>query len=155
MTSKIIDVYLVPLIEELQELWGGVDAVDVSDENENRNFVLKAILMWCIHDYPTYGLVSRQVTKGYRGCMECGPTVTTRRSVVLGKNLYLGHRRYLNWSHPYRRLRRAFDGTEERRAPPCPLTGRDIMRHAHGRERWLNASKDNKPGGENDSVHQT
>ena len=155
VTSENIDVYLAPLIEELQELWGGVDAVDVSDPNGHRNFILKAILMWCIHDYPAYGLVSGQVTKGYRGCTECGPNVSTRRSAVLGKNLYLGHRRYLSWSHPYRRMRRAFDGTEERRAPPCPLTGRDIMRHGHGRERWLNASRDNKPGGENDPVHQT
>ena len=63
VTSKNIDVYLAPLIEELQELWGGVGAVDVSGKHGNRSFKLKAILMWCIHDYPTYGLVSGQVTK--------------------------------------------------------------------------------------------
>ena len=57
-------------------------------------------------------------------------------------------------SHPYRTQGRAFDGTKEWRAPPCPLTCRDIMRHAHRRERWLNASRDNKPEGENDPVHQ-
>lgn len=155
VTSENIDVYLAPLIEELQELWSGVDAVDVSGEHGKRNFKLKAILMWCIHDYPAYGLVSGQVTKGYKGCTECGPNVTTRRSAALGKNLFLGHRRYLSMSHPYRTQGRAFDGTEEWRAPPCPLTGQDIMRHAQGREMWLNASRDNKPGGENDPVHQT
>ena len=96
--------YLAPLIEELQQLWHGVNAVDVSDDSENHNFVLRAILMLCIHDYPAYGLVSGQVTKGYRGCVECGPNVTTRRSMSLGKNLYLGHRRYLRRNHPYRRL---------------------------------------------------
>ena len=155
VTSENIDVYLAPLMEELHELWGGIHAVDVSTENGNCDFILKAILMWCIHDFPAYGLVSGQVTKGYRGCTECGPNVSTRRSAVLGKNLYLGHRRYLSRSHPYRRMRASFDGKEERRAPPCPLTGRDIMRHAHARERWLNASKDNKPGGDNDPVYQT
>ena len=111
--------------------------------------------MWCIHDYPAYGLVSGQVTKGYKGCTECDPNMTTRRSAVLGKNLFLEHQRYLSMSHPYRTLGRTFDGTEEWRAPPYLLTGQDIMRHAHGRERWLNASKDNKVGGENDPVHQT
>ena len=90
MTSENIDVYLAPLIEELQELWVGVDAVDVFGEHGNRSFKLKAILMWCIHDYPTYGLVSEQVTKGYKGCTECGPKVTTRQSAMLGKNLFLG-----------------------------------------------------------------
>ena len=58
-------------------------------------------------------------------------------------------------SHPYRTLGKAFDGIDEWRAPPCPLTGPDIMWHAHGRERWLNASRDNKPGGDNDLVYQT
>jgi hypothetical protein len=155
VTSENIDVYLAPLIEELQQLWHGVNAVDVSHDGENQLFVLRAILMLCIHDYPAYGLVSGQVTKGYRGCVECGPNVTTRRSMSLGKNLYLGHRRYLRRNHPYRRFRRAFDGTEEIRAPPCSLTGRDIVRLAKARERWLNTSNDNRHLGENDPVQET
>ena len=155
VTSENIDVYLAPLIEELQQLWHGVNAVDVSTDGENKHFVLKAILMWCIHDYPAYGLVSGQVTKGYKGCIECGPNASTRRSTALGKNLYLGHRRYLTRYHPYRRLQRAFDGKEENRALPCPLTGRDIVRHTNAREKWLNASNENKHGGVNDPVHTT
>ncbi len=75
VTSENIDVYLAPHIEGLQQLWHGVNAVDVSTDGENKHFVLKAILMWCIHDYPAYGLVSGQVTKGYKGC---GPNVSTR-----------------------------------------------------------------------------
>lgn len=47
---------MAPLIEELQSLWDGVDAVDVFDENKNHNFVIKVILMWCIHNFPTYDL---------------------------------------------------------------------------------------------------
>jgi hypothetical protein len=90
VTSDNIDVYMALLIEELQELWGGVDVVDVSDEHGNRSFNLKVILMWCIHDCPVYGLVSGQVTKGYKGCTECDPNVTTCRSAMLGKNLFFG-----------------------------------------------------------------
>lgn len=44
-TLENIDVYMAPLIEELQSLWDGVDAVDVFDENKNHNFVIKVILM--------------------------------------------------------------------------------------------------------------
>lgn len=155
VTSENIDVYLSPLIEELLELWDGVEAIDVSAGNNNQRFTLKAILMWCIHDFPAYGLASGQVTKGYKGCPECGPNVTTRRSAALGKNVYLGHRRYLSRSHPYRRLKQAFDGDEELRPPPRPLTGRDIVRYASVRNRWMAASVQSRPGTEHDPVHDT
>ena len=116
-----IHVYLAPLIEELQRLWKGVMTTDGSVlENAsssegsiystNPNFNLRAILMWSIHDFPAYGLLAGQVTKGYRGCPPCGPHVSTRRSKSLGKNVYLGHRRYLAMHHPYRRLKNSFDG---------------------------------------------
>jgi hypothetical protein len=139
VTSDNIDVYLAPLIEELLELWEGVDATDVSAMEGRQRFSLKAILMWCIHDFLAYGLASGQVTKGYKGCLECDPYVTTRRSLALGKNVYLRHRRYLNRGHPYRKQKRPFDGKEEVRSPPRPLTGRDSVRYATLRNRWLAA----------------
>lgn len=70
VTSKNVDVYLAALIEELQELWEGIDAVDASAKNVNRNFTLKANLMWCIHDFPTYGLLSGQIKRGTKGAYE-------------------------------------------------------------------------------------
>ena len=152
---RLRDVYLAPLIEELQKLWEGIDAVDASAENVNRKFTLKVILMWCIHDFPAYGLVSGQVTKGYRGCPECGPSVTTRRSAMLTNNVYLGHRRFLNRTHPYRRLQGAFDGSQEIRPPQRELSGRDIVRYAVRRETWLADSPQNKPKGLNDPIHDT
>jgi hypothetical protein len=39
--SGNIDVYLAPLIEELQQLWHGVNAIDVSDDNENKKMSSK------------------------------------------------------------------------------------------------------------------
>jgi hypothetical protein len=30
---------------------------------------MHGILMWTIHDLPTYGLLLGHVTKGYKGCM--------------------------------------------------------------------------------------
>jgi hypothetical protein len=34
-----------------------------------------AILMWTMHDLPTYGLVAGCATKGYQGCPCCGPHI--------------------------------------------------------------------------------
>ena len=75
VTSKNIDVYLAPLLEELLEFWDSVTYV--SEEPHRQQFTLRALLLWCIHDYLAYGLTSGQVTKGYRACTECGPHVST------------------------------------------------------------------------------
>ena len=43
VTSGNVDVYLAPLIEELQQLWEDVDVVDAYAESVNRNFRLIAM----------------------------------------------------------------------------------------------------------------
>jgi hypothetical protein len=51
-----IDVYLRPLIEELQELWNiGVCTYDKSKKN---NFLMWAQLMWTINDFSAYADLS-------------------------------------------------------------------------------------------------
>ena len=73
MKEENIHVYLAPLVEELERLWEGVEANDglllekahesVEDKHDtNPNFKLQTILMWSIHDFPTYGLLAGQVT---------------------------------------------------------------------------------------------
>jgi hypothetical protein len=66
------DVYMAPLIEELQDLWKGVLAYDVERAIGQRQFTLKAILMRTIHDYLAYGLVFGFVHQGYKACASCG-----------------------------------------------------------------------------------
>ena len=160
-----IHVYLAPLIEELQKLWKGVKAIDgsvlekvyssvESNDNTNPNFKLQAILMWSIHDFPTYGLLAGQVTKGYRVCPPCGPHVSTRRSKSLGKNVYLGHHCYLAMHHLYRRLKSSFDGEEDHRGPPRVLFPHDILRFAKQREDWLAGSTGNKEEDKLDPIHE-
>jgi hypothetical protein len=52
--SYNIDVFMAPLIEELQELW--VLRWDVSPlEGNSQKFTLWTILIWSIHDLSTYG----------------------------------------------------------------------------------------------------
>jgi hypothetical protein len=50
-----MDVYLAPLVEELQILWQGVSIEDMSKAHPNRLFNLRAILMWTMHDFPGFG----------------------------------------------------------------------------------------------------
>ena len=101
--DKNVDVYLAPLIEELQQLWEGIDCVDASQRNSDSNtFKLRGMLLWTVNDFPAYGLISGQITKGHKACPVCGPNVVTRRSKALKKNVYLGHRRHLPMAHQWR-----------------------------------------------------
>jgi Transposase family tnp2 len=43
-----------------------------------------------------------------------------------GKNIYLGHRRFLNQNHPYRRKKKGFDGKVELEKAPISLSGEQI-----------------------------
>jgi len=47
--GKALDVFLQPLVEELLELWKGVDTLDAIT---GKDFKLRAAVLWCIHDYP-------------------------------------------------------------------------------------------------------
>ncbi|KAL3696095.1 hypothetical protein R1sor_010171 [Riccia sorocarpa] len=72
---KNIDIYLEPLVEELQQLWDGVDDVyDGRTERIGRDrwFTLKGVLLWTMHDYPGYAQVSGFQTSGYAACPTCG-----------------------------------------------------------------------------------
>lgn len=64
-----IDVYLAPLIDDLKILWDvGIEAYDASKQEY---FILRAMLMWTISDFPAYGNLSGCVTKGYYACPIC------------------------------------------------------------------------------------
>ncbi|KAG7536908.1 hypothetical protein ISN44_As13g008310 [Arabidopsis suecica] len=64
-----LDVFLQPLIDELQDLWhNGVEAYDVSLD---QNFNLKAVLLWTISDFPAYGMLSGWTTHGRLSCPIC------------------------------------------------------------------------------------
>jgi hypothetical protein len=50
--SSNFDVYLAPVFEELVELWKGVKDVDVLQPVKRREFTIRVILMWTIHNFP-------------------------------------------------------------------------------------------------------
>jgi hypothetical protein len=105
-TNENLDVFMRPLVEELQMLWTGILAQDFSNPIRDRSFSLRGMLMWMISDYPGYGLVSRVCTHGFRGCAVCGPETDSRfvksgnklnaESKVCGsKEVFGGGRRWL------------------------------------------------------------
>jgi ribosomal protein S27AE len=113
-----IDVYMVPLIEELQMLWKGVTAYDVGRPNGQRHFTLRTILMWIIHDFLAYGLVVGCVHQGYKACPICGPGLIAFHFMELSKVVYEGFHRWLVRDHPYQRILNLahFNGKKEHRS---------------------------------------
>ena len=73
-----IDVYLQPLIEDLQTLWEvGVEAYDAY---ENEYFNLRVVLLWTINDFPAYGNLAYYDVET--------PKCRLKHN---GKNVYIGH----------------------------------------------------------------
>ena len=94
VTEKNVDMYMTPLIEELQELWMGIDYLDGLQQNSKEKTIkVHGMLLWTVNDFLTYGLIFGQVTKGHRICLVWGPNVATLRSKTLKNNVYHGHRR--------------------------------------------------------------
>ena len=120
VTGAHFDVFLCPLLEELRELWTeGVVCNDAARWRGEATFTLRAILLWCIHDFPAYAMVAGTTNKGFCACPVCGPNTTSRYSENLSKVVYGGnHRRWLPPNHPFRRDASAFTSEELEEEPP-------------------------------------
>lgn len=119
VTAKHFDVFLCPLIEELRELWTeGAMCNDAGRWRGEATFTLRAILLWCIHDFPAYAMMAGTSNKGYCACPVCGPGTPARYSNHLSKVVYGGsHRRWLPPNHPFRHDITVFDKEELEEEP--------------------------------------
>lgn len=125
-----VDVYLEPLIDELLELWGGVETFDASSEKE---FSLRAALLWTINDFPALAYLYGWSTSGTFACPSCGPAT---KSLYLNKGrkmCFMGHRRWLPPNHSYRTQRMQFDGTVETALAPEKMSGSTVLRMLEGK----------------------
>ena len=105
LTGSNFDVFIQPLVDELQQLWSheGVPTRDARAYMGMSHFKLRVVLMWTLHDFPAYGLISGLTTKGFKGCPVCKPHTISRRSRILRKNVYCNcHRRFLQEGHYFR-----------------------------------------------------
>lgn len=130
VTADHIDVFLGPLVDELRELWvEGTICNDAARWRGEARFTLRAVLMWCIHDFPAYAMMAGTSNKGYCACPVCGPGTPSRYSEHLSKVLYGGsHRRWLPPEHPFRRDVNVF--------PTCELEGAPPVMNADAHIRW-------------------
>jgi hypothetical protein len=125
-----IDVYLAPLIEDLQLLWE--DGVEAYDAHRRESFTLRSVLLWTVNDFPAYGNLSGCCVKGYFACPICNENTYSDRLRNCNKNIYTGHRRYLPHDHSFRSQRKAFNGEKEFGSHPKPLSGEQILMKVGG-----------------------
>jgi hypothetical protein len=99
--GKKLDVFLRPLIDELNNLWSvGVETYDVY---RKENFQLWAGLTWTINDFPAYDMLSGWSTHGNLSCSYYMEHNKAFRLKNKGKTIFFDcHRRFLPMNHPYR-----------------------------------------------------
>ena len=120
-----IDVYLAPLIEDLTKLQA--EGVDVYDANLQQSFRLRAMIFCTINDFPAYGNLSGYSVKGHHACPICEKNTSYIQLKHGKKIMYTRHQRFLKPYHPYRRMKKAFNGTSEIDSPPKPLAGHEVF----------------------------
>ncbi|XP_050290515.1 uncharacterized protein LOC126728774 [Quercus robur] len=125
-----IDVYLEPLVEELRELWDvGVQAYNASSKEV---FQLRAALMWTINDFPAYADLSGWSTKGELACPSCAMKTESQYLRNGRKFCYMGHQRWLDVDHDFRKEGMSFDGSNDTRlAPEAPVASDIIVETEH------------------------
>src|SRR5437762_5232114 len=119
-----IDVFLEPLLEDMAKLWN--DGELVWDEFKQECFTLRAMIFVAITDYPGGFSLSGQM-KGKKGCLVC--LGDTQYVYLFGskKLVYMRSRRFLPPSHKYRKMRKEFDGTEEKGRAPKHVDGKLVF----------------------------
>jgi hypothetical protein len=112
-----IDVYMQPLMEELNELWEiGIKTFDAC---KKETFQMRAAIMWTINDFPAYANLSGWSTKGRYACPCCSLDTTSKWLRYSKKFCYMCHRRWLEPDHKWRYNREHFDGNQEFRDAFC------------------------------------
>ncbi|XP_052724112.1 uncharacterized protein LOC128193952 [Vigna angularis] len=126
-----IDVYLEPLIDDLKKLWSGVITYDIS---RRQNFIMRAMLMWTINDFPAYGMLSGWSTHGKLACPHCMEHSKAFRLYNGRKNSWFdSHRRFLPNDHAFRRNKNAFKkGEVDMEDVPPYLTGTEVWNRVNG-----------------------
>ena len=102
-----IDIYLQPLIEELNKLWDS--RISTWDASRKQYFRMRANRMWTINDFPAYSILSGWSTSGYLACPTCADNTVSEYLYKSKKLCYMGHERF-------------------REEPPPPSsTGHDVL----------------------------
>jgi hypothetical protein len=93
-----IDVFLEPLMEDMQKLWE--EGVRVWDAYQQESFTLKAMIFVTINDNPACLTLTRQL-KGKMRCVVCLDQTSSVYLPFSCKLVYMQHRRFLPKNHKY------------------------------------------------------
>ncbi|XP_010495582.1 PREDICTED: uncharacterized protein LOC104772695 [Camelina sativa] len=118
-----IDVYLEPLVEDLNHLWS--KGKITYDAFSKTTFTLRAMLLWTISDFPAYGNLVGCKVKGKMGCPICGKHTDSLWLSDSRKHVYMCHRKSLSPLHSFRGKKSWFDGKAEHGTKGRILTGRN------------------------------
>jgi hypothetical protein len=80
-----INVMLKSLIEELKQLWIGVEAYE---RYKKQKFNLQAAYFWSVHDFKSYGVIVSWSVHGELACPICGSNMDCFRLMHEGKISY-------------------------------------------------------------------
>jgi hypothetical protein len=124
--GKKLNILMQPLVDELLNLWEGVETWDASLK---QNFKMRAAYLWSIHDFPAYGNFSGWSTHGRLACPVCLCDTKAFRLRNGRKACWFDcHRRFLPMDHVFRSDANGFrKGTIMRDEPPRHLTGEEIL----------------------------
>ena len=95
--GKDMDLFLRPLVEELEELWK--DGVLVHEAVDGKGRKVCTALLWMVNDFPARSGLSSWSGQGYKACPTCNddkPSVRERSKIQ-----YVGHRRFLPASNQH------------------------------------------------------
>ncbi|OMO69993.1 Transposon, En/Spm-like protein [Corchorus capsularis] len=150
--GKHIDVFLRPLIDELNDLWNV--GVQTFDAYRKQNFQLHAALLWTINDFPAYGMLSGWSTHGRLSCPYCMERTKAFNLENGGKPSFFDcHRQFLPLDHPYRKQRDKFRMGVEKDVSVERLSGEEVfardkytssLKEKHGAESYVQVQFDPK-----------
>jgi hypothetical protein len=80
-----LNVMLKPLIDELKELWNGVEGYD---SHKKQKFTLRAAYLWLIHDFIAYGIFAGWSIHERLTCPICRSDTDCFRLTTGGKISY-------------------------------------------------------------------
>lgn len=117
-----MEVFLKPLVDELQELWS--EGVVVHDVASNTVFEMRIVLLMTINDFPTRSSLFGWCGQGYYDCPSCNDA--TPSMWITNKTCYVDHRQWLPPDHILRK-NKIFDGMVNTRSPPLRKTTQKIL----------------------------
>ena len=148
-----INLYLKLLKDELHTLWE--EGVNTWDALAEQYFLMRAALLYTVHDLPGYGYVSGQACHVHNGCVRCMDDPTfhqLQKDPGSSKTVYIGHRRWLHIKDSWRRRGDLFNGEQELWGPPRKRCGKEIYDLLNEWEECLRPGKKQKAPKDRKSV---